>query len=164
MARPVIVAVSGWKNAGKTTLIERILPRLQREGLRVAVIKHDGHSFTADPPDTDTGRFLAAGAYGAAVYDGEKYKIILREHIEEHTLALKFPEADLVLFEGGRYTQWPKLEVLREGQPVCIPETVLALITDLPLTYPNTPTVSPNDVEAISDILLNYLSEVRGRG
>ncbi len=164
MARPVIVAVSGWKNAGKTTLIERILPRLQREGLRVAVIKHDGHSFTADPPDTDTGRFLAAGAYGAAVYDGEKYKIILREHIEEHTLALKFPEADLVLFEGGRYTQWPKLEVLREGQPVCIPETVLALITDLPLTYPNTPSVSPNDVEAISDILLNYLSEVRGRG
>lgn len=60
--RPVVVAVSGVKNSGKTTLIVEMLPHLTAAGLQVAVIKHDGHCFLPDPPGTDTGRFMAAGA------------------------------------------------------------------------------------------------------
>ena len=53
--RPAVVAVSGVKNSGKTTLIIEMLPYLTEKGLRVAVIKHDGHSFEPDPVCTDTG-------------------------------------------------------------------------------------------------------------
>ena len=60
---PAVVAVSGVKNSGKTTLIEGMLPHLAAAGLSVAVVKHDGHTFLPDVPGTDTGRFLAAGAY-----------------------------------------------------------------------------------------------------
>ena len=74
--RPVVVAVSGVKNAGKTTLIQALLPQLTEAGLTVAVIKHDGHQFDPDPPGTDTGRFMAAGAAGTAIFDGEKFKIV----------------------------------------------------------------------------------------
>lgn len=162
MTKPIVIAVSGWKNAGKTTLIEKLLPQMRQKGLRVAVIKHDGHTFAAEPENVDTGRFLAAGAYGTAVYDSEKCKIVLHKHVDEHQLALEFPEADLILFEGGRYSQWPKLEVLREGKPVCIPETVLALISDLPVKHPGIPTVSPSDIMKISDIILAYVNEVQG--
>ena len=52
--RPAVVAVSGVKNSGKTTLIIEMLPYLTEKGLRVAVIKHDGHSFEPDPVFTDT--------------------------------------------------------------------------------------------------------------
>ena len=45
-----ILAVSGVKNSGKTTLITKILPFLKAKGLNVAVIKHDGHDFEADVP------------------------------------------------------------------------------------------------------------------
>ena len=76
MKEQTVIAISGVKNSGKTTLIQRILPKLTAEGLNVAVIKHDGHTFQADPVDTDTGKYIEAGAYGTAIFDGEKYKII----------------------------------------------------------------------------------------
>ena len=72
-----VVAVSGVKNSGKTTLITAMLPHLTAAGLRVAVIKHDGHSFLPDSPGTDTGRHLDAGACGTAIFDGEKFKVCL---------------------------------------------------------------------------------------
>ncbi len=73
-----VVAVRGVKNSGKTTLIEAMLPHLAAAGLKVAVIKHDGHAFLPDLPGTDTGRFLAAGAWGTAIFDGEKFKVVKR--------------------------------------------------------------------------------------
>lgn len=63
--KPVIVAVSGVKNSGKTTLITQMLPLFSAAGLRTAVIKHDGHALQPDPPDTDTGRFMTAGGVGS---------------------------------------------------------------------------------------------------
>ena len=110
--KPAILAVSGVKNSGKTTLIQRLLPYLAESGLRVAVIKHDGHRFEADPSDTDTGRYFAAGAYAAAIFDGEKYKRIERRRVEEKDLIAQFPEADLILLEGFKRSAWPKLEVV----------------------------------------------------
>ena len=71
MSVPVIFAISGEKNSGKTTLIEAVLPILTERGYRVAVIKHDGHSFEPDVSGTDTRRFFDAGAIGTAVFDSE---------------------------------------------------------------------------------------------
>jgi molybdopterin-guanine dinucleotide biosynthesis protein B len=69
--RACVVAVSGIKNSGKTSLIEKLLPALTRRGLRVATVKHDGHRFEPDRPGTDSFRHLTAGAVGTAVFDGE---------------------------------------------------------------------------------------------
>ena len=56
-----IAAVSGVKNSGKTALIAAMLPHLTAAGLRVAVIKHDGHRFLPEPLDTDTAGFWPLG-------------------------------------------------------------------------------------------------------
>lgn len=53
-------------NAGKTTLITRLLPVLTDYGLKVATVKHDGHEFEGDVPGTDTYRHMKAGAFGTA--------------------------------------------------------------------------------------------------
>jgi molybdopterin-guanine dinucleotide biosynthesis protein B len=76
---PFIFAVSGVKNSGKTTLITRILPLLARQGLRVAVIKHDGHDFAADVPGTDTWRQQQAGAYGTAIFSANKFMVVKQQ-------------------------------------------------------------------------------------
>ncbi|EEG54759.1 bifunctional molybdopterin-guanine dinucleotide biosynthesis protein MobA/MobB family protein [[Clostridium] asparagiforme DSM 15981] len=60
--RPPVLAVSGTKNTGKTTLLERLVVSLTSRGLRVAVVKHDGHDFEADVPGTDSRRMQEAGA------------------------------------------------------------------------------------------------------
>mgnify|MGYP001196962894 CR=1 FL=1 len=54
MERKRIFAISGVKNSGKTTLICRLLEIFKDKGLKVAVLKHDGHDFVPDVPGTDT--------------------------------------------------------------------------------------------------------------
>ena len=66
LKRPAVLAVSGVHNSGKTTLLEKLLPVLRSRGLKVGVIKHDGHDFTPDVPGTDSYRLREAGAEGVA--------------------------------------------------------------------------------------------------
>ena len=164
MDKPVVIAVSGVKNSGKTTFIEAVLPLLAERGLNVAVIKHDGHCFDPDPPGTDTGRFLAAGAVGTAIFDGEKFKLVKKQPVTEDLLIAQFPEADLILLEGFKYTTWPKLEVVRAGnsdRPVSDPDTLLALVTDLDLHLPGIPTLPLGDPEKAAAVLIRYREERR---
>ena len=154
-----VLAISGVKNAGKTTLITALLPHLWQAGLSVAVIKHDGHTFQADPPDTDTGRFMTAGAVGAALFDSGKYKTIHCRRTDEHDLLSRFPEADLILLEGFKHTAWPKLEVVRGGVsdgPVCQGTSLLGVVTDLPLAL-SVPVFPLNDPAAVAAFLLGRL-------
>ena len=72
VGKQCVIAVCGQKNSGKTTLIERMIRGLSERGLKTAVIKHDGHEFTCDVPGTDSDRFMAAGAAGAAVYSSSQ--------------------------------------------------------------------------------------------
>ncbi len=109
MRYPDVIAVSGEKNAGKTTLIEAVLPILAARGYRVAVIKHDGHSFEPDVPETDTRRFYDAGAVGTAVFDGEKFMLVKRQSVNERQLFEAFEDADLILIEGLKNSDYPKL-------------------------------------------------------
>lgn len=109
--KQTILAVSGEKNSGKTTLIEGLIPLLTASGLEIAVIKHDGHSFEADVKGTDTERFFSAGASGTAVYDGEKFMIVKRVKTDAFELAKLFPDADLILIEGLKYVDMPKLKI-----------------------------------------------------
>lgn len=163
-SNPTVVAVSGVKNSGKTTLITAMLPHFRRAGVQVAVVKHDGHAFQPDPPNTDTGRYLQAGALGAAIYDGETTKVIWHQPPDLPGLLELFPQADLVLLEGGKHSLWPKLELVRAGnstQSVCDPATLLALVTDTMLRLPGIPTLSLNDPAGVADFLMKYLE--RGR-
>lgn len=130
---PPVLAVSGRKNTGKTALAEAIVKELSRRGLKTAVIKHDGHDFIPDVPGTDSYRMKAAGACGTAVYSDRRFSVIKEEKKEVHDFFSFFPEADLILLEGQKYSAYPKLETLRSAisvQPVCRPETVLAYVAD----------------------------------
>lgn len=159
MNRPVILAVSGVKNSGKTTLIENLLPLLSELLIRTAVIKHDGHGFTPDTPGTDSYRFFAAGACGSAIYDGENFSLSRRASVSERELAELFPDVDLILLEGFKDSEYPKLELVRSGVsalPVCNAETCIALVSDFDLKT-ELPLFSPDAVEDIANFIDMYL-------
>ena len=155
-----VAAVSGVKNSGKTTLLEKLIAVLTARGFQVAVIKHDGHHFDPDVPGTDSWRHRQAGAYGTAIYDGEKYLMVKTARISPEELMDQFPEADLILLEGAKDSPWPKFEIVRGGnsdRPVCDPSTLIALVTDLPLSLPGVPTLGLEDTGAMADLLLDRL-------
>ena len=130
-----ILAVSGVKNSGKTTLITKLLPGLKKRGLQVAVIKHDGHDFEADVPGTDSWKYAQAGADGTCVFSAKKYMVVKyapAPSVEE--LVGAFPEVDVILLEGFKYSEYPKIEVIRKGnssESVCDPKNLLGIVTDL---------------------------------
>ena len=151
-----VIAVSGVKNSGKTTLIEKLIPALNARGVKTAVLKHDGHSFAADREGTDTCRFLAAGAMGAAIFDGEKFQAVKFAAVTERDLIALYPEAELILLEGFKWTDYPKLELVRRGvssSPVCDRDTLLALVTDTDCRIPNVPTFGFEDIEPLAELL-----------
>lgn len=61
---PAILEVIGYSGAGKTTLIEKLIPALRKRGIRLAVIKHTSHRHELDQPGKDSYRLRKAGAEG----------------------------------------------------------------------------------------------------
>jgi molybdopterin-guanine dinucleotide biosynthesis protein B len=112
-----LFGVAGWSNAGKTTLIERLVAHFTKRGLRVATIKHTHHKFDIDRPDSDTARHRRAGAAETAIVSANRVAVI--EEIESRgepaleDVACRLAPADLILVEGYKSAAIPKIEVRR---------------------------------------------------
>jgi len=131
---PVVICVSGLKNSGKTALIEALIPLLEARGVSVAVIKHHGHGFEGEIPDkpgTDTYRFLANGAMGAVIYDDEMISLVKRGTPRLEELVALFSDAGLIIIEGAKAEAYPRVAMLRTGQPLTSDEgTLICAVTD----------------------------------
>ena len=158
MERKRIFAISGVKNSGKTTLICRLLEIFKDKGLKVAVLKHDGHDFVPD--------VLQSGAYGTAVFSAGKYMLVKQQpQISEKELAEFFPEADLILLEGFKYSTYPKIEIIRKGnsaESVCNPKKLMAIATNLDAeerdalsVLENVPFFELDNAECIAEFILS---------
>ena len=64
-----LIGIVGWKNSGKTTLIERLVARFAGEGLRVATNKHAHHDFDIDHSGKDSWRHWNFSQYVATDRD-----------------------------------------------------------------------------------------------
>ena len=163
--KPVLIAVSGVKNSGKTTLIQKIIPKLKEKGLKVATVKHDGHDFEGDVEGTDTYKHKKAGAYGTAIFSKNKFMVMKeqKDTCEEELISF-FQEADVILLEGFKYSDYPKIEIVRKGNSedsVCRKETLLAVLTDTVVRNINaedkTKILDLNDIDKIADLLIDYV-------
>lgn len=161
---PVVIAVSGIKNSGKTTLLTRLIPVLKGRGYRLAVVKHDGHDFEPDVPGTDSWRFREAGAEQAAVYS-DRRQMILRQTGGEFTrITREFGDVDIILAEGLKNSAYAKIELVRgTGRPVCVPETLLAVMSDLPEEKRPLNWLGMDDIEGVASVIERYVREQRGQ-
>lgn len=155
-----ILAISGKKNSGKTTLIEKLIPILSGRGIRTAIVKHDGHSFDADVKGKDTYRFFHAGACGTAIFDSQKYMVVKKESVSEEFLMKFFADADLLILEGFKWTDWPKFEIVRKGiseTHICKEESIIGILSDFGYSVRGIPSYNLNDTQKIADIIENYV-------
>ncbi|MGL4605934.1 MAG: molybdopterin-guanine dinucleotide biosynthesis protein B [Eubacteriaceae bacterium] len=159
---PKILGISGIKNSGKTTFIEKLVIGLRQRNLKVAVVKHDGHDFEADVEGTDSHRFFQAGAYGTAVFSENKFLVVKSwEKSSEKELILLFPEADLILLEGFKYSNYPKIELIRKGiskESVCKKETLMGIVTDTTFKIEGIPSFGFDEIDNVIDLFLKNLS------
>jgi len=156
-----VIGIAGWSGAGKTTLLTRVIPCLTARGLRVSTIKHAHHEFDIDQPGKDSHTHRQAGATEVLVSSANRFALMheLRGNREWTLDALleKLSPVDLVLVEGFKTQAHPKLEVFRAvvKKPPLHPqdENIVAIASDRPLEA-KVPVVSLDDIEAVSDILV----------
>ena len=113
-----ILGICGFSGAGKTTLIEKIVPVLTAKGLKIAVVKHDAHRIVVDTPGKDSDRFFQSGA---DVYLQGQTEEFYRTHAPDdrelfHKLTGLIRKYDLVLIEGRKNLPVQKLWLLSEGE------------------------------------------------
>jgi cyclic pyranopterin phosphate synthase len=166
--KPALLAVSGVKNSGKTTLIEKLIPRLAEKGFRCGAIKHDGHDFSPDVPGTDTHRLLAAGAEGVGIFSAAKSMLVQTGGgLDETALDRHFECLDILFLDGVKHSGYPKIEVVRgavSSAPVCAPETLLALATDLPLQLEGVLVCLPDDIERLGEAVETHIRKKQADG
>lgn len=161
MSEQRIFGVTGWKNAGKTTLVERLVAEFVRRGLTVNTIKHGHHDLDVDQPGRDSWRHRAAGATEVAVVGGHRYAI-MREQ-EEATMAevlARLAPADLVLIEGFKREPHLKIEVRAgTGKPMAPDDpNIVAVAADERPVDATLPWFRRDDIAGIADFVIATLS------
>ena len=156
-----VYGVTGWKNAGKTGLMERLVAEITRRGFTVSTIKHAHHSFDVDHPGKDSHRHRIAGA--REVLLASRNRVALMQELRDSPepplsdLLARLSPVDLVLIEGYKRDTHPKVEAHRAvtGNPLIAPgdPTVRAVASDTPLTL-DRPVFDLDDTVAIADFIL----------
>ncbi|MEO1346634.1 MAG: molybdopterin-guanine dinucleotide biosynthesis protein B [Pseudomonadota bacterium] len=156
-----LYGVVGWKNAGKTGLVERLVTEITSRGFSVSTIKHAHHTFDVDRPGKDSYRHRHAGATEVLLSSANRFALMheLRGS-EEPSLAdllARLSPVDLVLIEGYKRDVHPKVEAFRAetGNPLIALEddTVKAVAADTPLDL-DRPVFDLNDTVSIAEFIL----------
>ena len=119
-----IFGVTGWKNAGKTGLMERLVTEITSRGFTVSTLKHAHHSFDVDHPGKDSHRHRVAGASQVLLASRTRWALMteLRDAPEPPLAELlaQLAPVDLILVEGYKRDTHPKVEAFRAatGNPL----------------------------------------------
>lgn len=157
-----VYGVTGWKNTGKTGLMERLVAEITARGFRVSTVKHAHHATDIDHPGRDSFRHRQAGASEVIVASPQRWALMheLRGDQEpplEELLAHLSP-VDLVLVEGYKRGPHPKVECHRAeaGRPLLAPEnpTIRAVASDSQHPALSLPIFDLNNTAAIADFIL----------
>ncbi|MCB1432476.1 MAG: molybdopterin-guanine dinucleotide biosynthesis protein B [Alphaproteobacteria bacterium] len=156
-----VLGIAGFKNTGKTTLVEKLVAELTRRGYRISTVKHAHHSVELDHEGRDSFRHKAAGAAEVAVISRLRWTIVheLRGNSEptlEYILS-KLDPCDLVLVEGYKHGKHNKIEVRNVGSdhPLLADEdpSVIAIAANGDVPKATIPVFPRDDINALATFI-----------
>jgi len=161
---PAVVAFVGRSGSGKTTLLLKLIPLLRANQMRVAMVKHSSHrGIETDIAGSDSRRFWDAGADEVALVTPDRVahtKRVAGEPRLDEVLSV-VGDVDLVLLEGFKRSDVPKIEVVRSA---CTPAPLeglrgrVACITDVADLSVDCPVFGLEDVEGVANFLMAYVA------
>ena len=160
-----LYGVTGWKNTGKTGLMERLVVEMVARGLSVSTVKHAHHATQIDVPGTDSYRHRSAGAQEVILSSPLRWALMheLRGDPEPSldSLLAQLSPVDLVLIEGYKRSDHPKIEAHRQaaGRDLLARQnpTIRAVASDVALEGLACPVLPLDDTPAIADFILRDL-------
>ena len=163
-----VIGVAGFKNAGKTTLVEKLVSELTRRGHRISTVKHAHHAFDIDHEGRDSFRHRKAGASEVAVVSRHRWAIIHESRDEAEPslgeILAKLAPCDLVIVEGYKRDTHDKIEVrnLDLAHPKLAGDdpTVVALAANGAVPDAPVPVFDRDDVTALASFVEQHMGLV----
>jgi len=159
---PPVVSIVGRSKSGKTTLIEKLIPLLKARGYRVGTVKHHAHpGFDIDIPGKDTWRHAQAGSDHVVIAAPDKLASIIQlpAPLSLPEILASMQDVDIVLTDGFRRAQNPKIEVLRAAvstELLCDTTELIAIASDFE-TNIGPPRFDINDAPGLAELILTRL-------
>ena len=141
LKRPPLLGFCAYSGTGKTTLLSILIPILRKKGLRVGIIKHAHHQFEIDHPGKDSYELRKSGAEEILISSSKRWALVHESNdnkqepsLEKLLKKLSLNELDLILVEGFKHEQLPKIELNRPilGHPFLYPNdsSIIAIAMD----------------------------------
>lgn len=164
-----LLGIVGFKNAGKTTLTERLVSELTARRYRISTVKHAHHAFDIDQEGRDSWRHRKAGASEVAIVSANRWALVheLRGGPEPalQEIVSKLAPCDLVLTEGYKWEKHPKIEV--RNVALAHPElagkdpTVIAIAANGAIENSAVPVFDRENVKVIADFIVARMELAR---
>ncbi len=159
-----VFGIAGHSGMGKTTLLERLIPELTARGLVVSLIKHSHKDIEIDRPGKDSYRLRESGCKEVLLLGNERWALMheLRGAQEPPLdyLLSRLQHCDLVLVEGFKHGDFPKLEVWRQGvgEPLLWPRWpgIVAIAGDALAAAVDVPVFGLSDIALIADFAVEH--------
>ncbi len=162
MSELPVFAFSAYSGTGKTTIIEKLVAALKAEGLRVAVIKHDGHDFDIDREGKDSWRFTKAGADISLISSKEKTAFIESRGLELSRLIDMVHDVDIILVEGYKNASLPRIGIARKATGkgfTAAPDSFIAIMTDIEDVQCDLPCFALDDIKGLKDFIMKNMND-----
>ena len=164
-----VVGFIAYSGTGKTTLLKTLLPLLQQRDIRVGMIKHAHHDFDIDKPGKDSYELRKSGAQQMLVASDKRWALMVENgpssneipNLEQLIRQLDTSKLDIILIEGYKNEDYPKIELHRSGlnNEFIYPtdSSVIALISDKKPDDTNHPVwIDLNKPEQVLEFLLEH--------
>lgn len=156
-----VFGITGWKNSGKTTLMERLVAEFCSRGFSVSTIKHAHHNVDVDQPGKDSHRHRQAGAHQVILASSTRWALMheLRDNDEPPLSELleQLAPVDLVLIEGYKNEDHAKIEAALSPakQPLLAQNDahILAVASGYAPASLAVPTMDIDDISTIANFI-----------
>jgi len=165
-----VLGFAAWSGTGKTTLLEKLIPLLSNQGIRIGIIKHAHHQFDIDKEGKDSYRLRKAGAGQLLIASKRRWALMAETPAQENDPDLQYlvdqleqSQLDLIMVEGFKQVPFNKLELHRRetGKPFIHPHDpgIIAIATDSPeLVQSSLPVLDINSPQTICAFIRDHIS------
>lgn len=157
-----VLAFAAYSGTGKTTLIERLVVSLKEKGLRVAVIKHDGHRFDMDHEGKDSWRFTQAGADLSIISSAEKTALIEQRELSFPQVVAMVRNVDLILVEGYKNEPLTQIGICRKASGKGFTAELsryIAVVTDTDIGDAEVPRFGFEEIQELTEFIMKNMDD-----
>ncbi len=165
-----IIGIVGYKDTGKTGVVEGLVAYFRGKGFTVGTVKHIDHDSSLQPLDTDSKRHLDAGA-NTVVAVGERVIEILKAGGSdmgagggqadspqaadlEASVTAYLSDCDFVIVEGFKQEAIPKVAVISDDAAILDEARNIVAVVSAGKKPENVPGFGPDEIEKLGEHLL----------